>query len=115
MVADEDAEAIANVEKLTGAKVKVFGKEDVRVELADAGSEPEAKSRSKPKSKRENEDEDAPREERPAKPRRERNAGGDKPERKPRSRRSDHQDDEPVAAGEWNGPKPGFLDVGFKG
>jgi hypothetical protein len=40
-VADEDAEAIANVEKLTGAKIKVFGKEDVRVELADPAQEPE--------------------------------------------------------------------------
>ncbi|MEP5727174.1 MAG: DEAD/DEAH box helicase, partial [Erythrobacter sp.] len=116
LVADEDAEAIANVEKLTGAKVKVFGKEDVRVELAEAGSEPEAKSRSKPKSKAEGEDE--PREDRPAKskPRRERSDADDKPERKPRSaRRRDHEDNEPVAAGEWNGPKPGFLDVGFKG
>ena len=31
-------------------------------------------------------------------------------ERKPRRR---NQDDEPVAAGEWNGPKPEFLAVGF--
>ena len=34
-VAEEDAEAIANVEKLTGAKVPVFGKKDVRVDLVE--------------------------------------------------------------------------------
>jgi hypothetical protein len=32
-------------------------------------------------------------------------------ERKPRRRYS--EDDEPVPAGEWNGPRPDFLNVGF--
>jgi len=31
-VTKSDAEAIDNVEKLTGSKIKVFGKEDVRVD-----------------------------------------------------------------------------------
>ncbi len=131
LVADEDAEAISNVEKLTGAKIKVFGKEDVRVELAEAGAkDPESKPSRKrdeepvedkpvrksraPRRKNEDAGEDAP-----ARPRRERKPrtekdevrSGDKPARS-KSRRN--PDDEPVAAGEWNGPKPSFLDVGFK-
>ena len=113
-VADEDAEAITNVEKLTGAAIKVFGKEDVRVELAD----PEAQS-----EKAEGEREEEAREERPKKPRREKRAKeqrddapreerAEKP-RRSRGRRDQYEDNEPVPAGEWNGPKPGFLDVGF--
>ena len=118
-VADEDAEAIANVEKLTGAKIKVFGKEDVRVELAEPGEEPEKEARER---------EEEQREERPKRQRRDKRAKDahakddraentrgerkDKPRRS--SRRRDHEEDnEPVPAGEWNGPKPGFLDVGF--
>jgi hypothetical protein len=54
----------------------------------------------------------APREERPrrekAGSRTDRVAVSD--ERKPRRY---FEDDEPVPAGEWNGPRPSFLDVGF--
>ena len=105
-VAEEDAEAIANVEKLTGSKIKVFGKEDVRVELKPA--EPEADE--KPPRKPARQPADEPREERPKKPRREKEVRAEKPKRS--SPRRD-EDDEPVPAGEWNGPRPGFLDVGF--
>jgi len=123
LVADEDAEAIGNVEKLTGSAIKVFGKGDVRVELADPGEqakeEPrkEAPREEKPKRsrrKKSEEADDAPApEKRERAPRKERAPKSeDKPERKSRSRRRD-EDDEPVPAGEWNGPKPGFLDVGF--
>ncbi|MEM6907120.1 MAG: DEAD/DEAH box helicase [Pseudomonadota bacterium] len=100
-VASEDAEAIANVEKLTGSAIKVFGKDDVRVELAEAVSEPAH--------------EDEPREDPPKKPRREKRARSNEHSDKPRRGRSRHdiyKDDEPIPAGEWNGPKPGFLDVG---
>jgi superfamily II DNA/RNA helicase len=119
LVSDEDAEAIANVEKLTGAKIKVFGKEDVRVELPPARpaeAEVEIDADAAPKrarSRKRDEDSDAserPRRERaPRKPRSE-----ERPERtaEPRPRRRD-EDDESVAPGEWNGPKPGFLDVGL--
>jgi len=159
-VTKSDAEAIDNVEKLTGSKIKVFGKEDVRVELIDPAADKKP-SRSKSKdAKRDDADaEDAPkkrpsrsrkpkqdnsgqddagrsdapasdktgpdtdeapkakRERAPRKP-----AGDDQPKRdskpksdsKPGSNRRRDQDDEPVPAGEWNGPKPGFLDVGFK-
>lgn len=107
-VSEEDAEAIANVEKLTGAKVAVFGKKDVRVELP----------KPQPKPAERDERDDAA-EERPArKPRRDRTERSERsarPERKPQPeahapRRRDH-DDEPVPAGEWNGPQPGFLNV----
>ncbi|QUL38462.1 DEAD/DEAH box helicase [Erythrobacter sp. JK5] len=114
LVSDEDAEAISNVEKLTGAKIKVFGKDDVRVELAHAGQQaadaPKDRDEAKPRRSRERKRDDS--DDAPKKPRRERAAREDKPERKPRARRRD-EDDEPVAPGEWNGPKPGFLDVGL--
>ncbi len=120
-VTDEDAEAIDNVEKLTGAKIKVFGKDDVRVELAepDENTEPEAKKQDtsdearKPRSRsRSTRDDDGDASD---KPRRERAPRSEKPERKSRSSRVKSEDSEPVPAGEWNGPRPGFLDVGFKG
>ena len=103
-VAEEDAEAIANVEKLTGAKVPVFGKKDVRVDLVEntPKSEDSAEPEEQPKrSRKKREDDDvAPR---------------TKPERAPKAkrepRRSRNEDEAPVAAGEWNGPRPGFLDI----
>ena len=130
-VAEDDAEAIANVEKLTGAAIKVFGKEDLRVDLAEvlakaeaakAAAAPEApaeRPERKPRRAREDRAEDrdpredrARRDERPRRdkstPRTDRVTATD--DRKPRRYR---EDDEPVPAGEWNGPRPSFLDVGF--
>lgn len=108
-VAEEDAEAIENVEKLTGAEIPVFGKKDVRVELKPA-PEPEPREErdedEKPRrSRREGGDQE--REPRPAKPRREK----EKPERSERPRQRRDEDNEPVPAGEWNGPTPDFLNV----
>ncbi|HCB79618.1 MAG TPA: DEAD/DEAH box helicase, partial [Erythrobacter sp.] len=103
-VAEEDAEAIANVEKLTGAKVPVFGKKDVRVDLVENTPKPQetAEPEEQPKrSRKKREDDDfAPR----TKPER-----APKAKREPRKRRN--EDEAPVAAGEWNGPRPGFLDI----
>ena len=126
-VAEEDAEAIANVEKLTGAAIKVFGKADVRVDLSEVIARAEAA-----KAEAATSADDEPREERPErKPRRAREdrapkdteaRSDSKPRRErdePRRERSErrprryHEDDEPVPAGEWNGPRPAFLDVGF--
>jgi superfamily II DNA/RNA helicase len=119
-VSEDDAEAIENVEKLTGSAIKVFGKQDVRVPLAEPGSDDgksskrdETEADDKPKrSSRRRQDEA---EEAPEKPKRERaprrERSEEKPDRKPRSRRRD-EDDEPVPAGEWNGPRPSFLDIG---
>jgi superfamily II DNA/RNA helicase len=129
-VSEEDAEAIANVEKLTGSAIKVFGKADVRVDLSEAlakaetaktasadGGDDRAEREEKRKPRRSREDRaeqgerprkaprarDERREERPERP--ERTA-----ERRPQRH---HEDDAPVPAGEWNGPRPSFLDVGF--
>ncbi|MBX7526681.1 DEAD/DEAH box helicase [Qipengyuania vesicularis] len=105
-VSKEDAEAIQNVEKLTKNEIPVFGKKDVRVELVETPKgEPEAKKPEK--------DDKPEREEREDKPKRSRKKDADAPrEDKPkRSSRKRDQDDEPVPAGEWNGPKPGFLEV----
>jgi superfamily II DNA/RNA helicase len=130
-VSEEDAEAIANVEKLTGSAIKVFGKEDVRVDLSEVlakaeaaktAAEPEAdepREERKPRRAREDRSE---REERPRKDRapreeahEERPRRADRPERSAADRRPRryHEDDEPVPAGEWNGPRPSFLDIGF--
>ncbi|MBD2841521.1 DEAD/DEAH box helicase [Erythrobacter rubeus] len=121
-VADEDAEAIANVEKLTGNKIAVFGKDDVRVELADPSakaSEDEQSDGKKPRNRRKERPDDAEGEakEKTKKGRSQRKPKPDEAtqrnaQSKSRSRRRD-EDDEPTAPGEWNGPKPGFLDIGF--
>ena len=126
-VSEEDAEAISNVEKLTGSAIKVFGKDDVRVDLAemlakaeaaksaeaDVGDETEAREERKPRRARE----DRPaREERPRKDRTLREeAREERPERSSAERRPRRplEDDAPVPAGEWNGPRPSFLDIGL--
>jgi superfamily II DNA/RNA helicase len=120
-VADEDAEAIANVEKLTGAEIPVFGKKDVRVELTpEPAREPEQEAEEQPRrARRERADErtELPREERKrrreSEDRPERNTRPERPDRQDRPHRYRDVDDAPVPAGEWNGPKPSFLDVGF--
>ncbi|MEE4210620.1 MAG: C-terminal helicase domain-containing protein, partial [Parvularcula sp.] len=118
-VAEDDDEAISNVEKLTGNKIKVFGKDDVRVELAEGAAKadqaddepsddkPAEKKRRTRVSKGRDEQKPAPKERRS----RSRKAE-EKPQRSNRSARSNEADDS-VPAGEWNGPKPGFLDVGL--
>lgn len=104
-VSKEDAEAIANVEKLTGAAIKVFGKDDVRVELAEASSKADMSEVRKVQSN----------EERKSRTNRKHSSNDESSQPKPRrnSARPDREEDnEPIPAGEWNGPKPGFLDVG---
>ena len=97
-VTPEDAEAIENIEKLTKVVVPVFGKDDVRVDLQQAASKAKSEERSY-----DVEDERPDRAERPS--RGQRNSSRS-------DRRSDwRQNDEPVPAGEWNGPQPGFLGV----
>ncbi|MFM7348829.1 MAG: helicase-related protein, partial [Erythrobacter sp.] len=135
-VSEEDAEAIANVEKLTGAAIKVFGKEDVRVDLSEAIARAEAAAKAQqdapeaereerePRKARRGREEREPRQDR--EPRREREPREGRPRREKDDRRTDrvalgddrrprrhHEDDAPVPAGEWNGPRPSFLDIGF--
>jgi superfamily II DNA/RNA helicase len=132
-VSEEDAEAISNVEKLTGSPIKVFGKEDVRVDLSEViaraeaakadqaqFAEDEPREERKPRRAREDRTDGEVREERPRKERRpreerheERPARAARPERSERAPRRHREDDEPVPPGEWNGPRPSFLDIGF--
>ena len=109
LVAEEDAEAIANVEKLTGAEVPVFGKGDVRVELVTAEATAErAADSAEPASE--------PRRARSRPPRDEgRDASRSRATRAPseprgEGRRWRDEDTTPVPPGEWNGPRPSFLD-----
>ncbi|HOB14821.1 MAG TPA: DEAD/DEAH box helicase, partial [Novosphingobium sp.] len=108
LVAPEDAEAIENVEKLTGGKVPVF-----EVELGGKTAKPERAER-KPKEERKPREAKAepaprePRQERQEKPRQDRpKRDGTKPPRNA-SRREAEEVDEP---GVWNGPVPSFLGV----
>ncbi|WJY18022.1 DEAD/DEAH box helicase [Alteriqipengyuania flavescens] len=114
-VTPDDAEAIDNVEKLTGNPIPVFGKNDVRVELKQpAADKPE--KRSKPK-KAEAEDSEAPEQARDPspgrKPRKDTRKSEEKREKPAKTQRKPRrqQDEEPVPAGEWNGPRPDFLDT----
>ena len=130
-VAPEDAEAIENVEKLTGSEVPVFGKKDVRVELPkaqprkeepkqeDTDDEQDEKPKGTRSRRNESRDDDRQQDDRqndraPRREKREDRSGSRSggPKSGNQSRRRD-QDDEPVPAGEWNGPKPDFLGVGF--
>jgi superfamily II DNA/RNA helicase len=101
LVTPEDAEAIANVEKLTGLSIPLFG--------PDGGAAAE-KAPAEPRGKRA-EKAPEPRGERAEKP-----SGREKPPRaaKPaREPRPAAKPPEPEAtdedSGEWNGPVPGFL------
>ena len=104
-VAEDDGEAIANVEKLTGNPIPVFGKSDVRVDLAEAAPAKPREARSEraeraSNSERGKRSHHSERTERAAKP--------DRGERRSYS----SKDDAPIPAGEWNGPKPAFLEIG---
>ena len=109
LVTKEDAEAIENIEKLTGSTIPIFGKNDVRVKLAARPAEPtrDEQRQSQPDRterapSRDSRNDRAPRrEDRPA-PRRD--------DRSPPRRDDTRRDvDPPVPAGEWNGPRPDFL------
>ena len=93
-VSSEDAEAIANVEKLTGMEIPVF---DIGV-----AAEPAEKKADKPK--RETRKSEPSRKERESAPR------ARKTERASEPRRHEPVE-EPTAPGEWNGPTPSFLSV----
>ena len=132
-VAEDDAEAISNVEKLTQSAIPVFGKSDVRVELkpAEVPAQPapmreereesplparDARESREPRQSRDARPPREPREQReqrePRRPREERPRRDDRPSREPQSRH-DRDDGPPMKPGEWNGPVPSFLDKGF--
>ena len=104
LVTEADAEAIENVEKLTGNVIDEFGKEDVRVELGEGGGKSRSARSGKP-----------PREQRGESAPPDRAAPAPKERRKPErasGRREAEEKRETVPAGEWNGPRPSFLDTG---
>ncbi len=133
-VTAEDAEAIANVEKLTGSEIPLYAPARPAPQPADAAPEEKAprarqqdderrpsQARSsddrKPRARRKSADERRqperaePVERAAAEPRAER-APRKVSDRAPEPRRYHHKDtDGPSEPGEWNGPIPGFLEV----
>ncbi|GHA04266.1 DEAD/DEAH box helicase [Novosphingobium arvoryzae] len=127
-VSDADAEAIDNVEKLTGMKIPVYemaaeakAERAPRAERADAEPREERPRRERaPRKAREAAEERPVREERPAReeraPREERGPHRERAAQPPREDRAPRRDrrydnEPPSAPGEWNGPVPGFLNV----
>jgi superfamily II DNA/RNA helicase len=115
----EDAEAIANIEKLTGLKIERVGKPETA--QAPEPREERPARRAKPRRKEPRQDEprrdeprqeapreEAPRQETPKPPAREDRKS--RPERRPEATRSDEEPDEG-----WNGPLPSFLDFKLGG
>jgi superfamily II DNA/RNA helicase len=109
----EDAEAVAQIEKLTGMKIARSGKSAPAPEeqadekpKRDAKPRREAKRAAEPKRDRSEE----PRRERSEEPRREREPRRDR-EREPRQERE--LEPELADEGGWNGPLPSFLSVGL--
>ena len=116
-VAPEDAEAIDNVEKLTGGQIPVFALEDAIV--APAGEE-ESRERAKRGGRRAKADEPAEREAPARRHRAEERTRQDRKTEKTAPRgaskrdesppaRAERSPEQPSAPGEWNGPIPGFL------
>jgi len=122
-VAPEDAEAIENVEKLTGGKIPEFAvdlakaeeprrerrpRED-RPERPERADRPERSDRPE-RAERTERSERGARSERPERPERQRRPRGDaRDESGPRRQR--YEVDEPTEPGIWNGPIPDFLSV----
>jgi superfamily II DNA/RNA helicase len=121
-VTPEDAEAIDNVEKLTGGKIPVYALDGAAADERPAREvKPERDARSPREARAPREDRPA-REERPA-----REARPPREERAPRAARPAREERQPRVAtvteapprpspktvddGEWNGPVPGFLGV----
>ena len=130
---DEDAEAIANVEKLTGGEIPLFAldesaaaeparrsarssrRDEREPEDTPSSEQPKRSGRSE-RPRREREEQPAhEREERPARGRSGRSRGSEPRHSEPgapRPHRSEHHRSEPPSApGEWNGPIPGFLSI----
>ena len=111
-VTPEDAEALANVEKLTGLSISEHSWGEGKGSAPPAASKarkPEARSeRSRGRGRNRGSEADDKLDARANPPALERgNREAPSPPPQPRYR----EDDEPVPAGEWNGPLPGFLGV----
>jgi superfamily II DNA/RNA helicase len=118
----EDAEAVANIEKLTGGAIPRAGKSAPPDDAPAAKEEPSRERRErKPEQRRPKAEAPAsrprsperePESERQRKPDRERQREPDRErQREPDRERQREPDLEPAEAGEWNGPLPSFLSV----
>jgi superfamily II DNA/RNA helicase len=118
LITPEDAEAIANVEKLTGGEIPLFDP------ALDTGDERPARQSRSERPAREARPERPARQARPERPAREprpprepRPERAPRPEREERAPRTEKHRAEPMPAPEedkdWCGPVPGFLSVGF--
>lgn len=123
LVTSADAEAVENIEKLTGSPIPVFGKADVRVELKAPEPEVERKPRRERSESAALETGEESRRA-PQKEQREERGGPRASFGKRSKARDSHDryanqdvayrarsDDEPSPPGEWNGPRPDFLGV----
>ena len=123
-VAGEDAEAIANVEKLTGLKIPVFTMDEAEPAVeaalaAEAAPAPAEKPRREQRPRRSETRQSEPRKEvareepRPAEAHREepRKPAPERSQRAEPAPRREYPSDPPSLPGEWNGPVPGFLGV----
>ncbi|MBS7668396.1 DEAD/DEAH box helicase [Croceicoccus gelatinilyticus] len=111
LIAPDDAEALENVEKLTGSKLPDF---DFKAHFEKHGyPEAEEQQEEKPARRSRSRRDDDEREERGDRPKRDRKPRREraekKPERQPRQRRDEPV--EPSEPGVWNGPVPEFLGV----
>src|SRR5690606_21652927 len=108
LVTPEDAEAIANVEKLTGMQIPVY-------DLGAGGAEAEERAAEKPRREGRDRKSDKSRRERQAdEPRREVIEEPRKPPRRSEPRKEPIHEPEFEEAGEpgdWNGPVPSFLSL----
>ena len=115
LVAPEDAEAIENVEKLTGAPIP-----EIKLDIAAAPAEdrPARKAREdkpaateRPKRGRKAEPRASKEEAAPSSARRPRSEARPRPEATPERAPRHHEAEPPSEPGVWNGPVPGFLHV----
>mgnify|MGYP004528973953 CR=1 FL=1 len=103
-VTPDDAENIANIEKLTGQKIEVVQLDDAPAAPPEAAPEERAPRTERSRDRRGREDR-APRAEAPRRAREERAPRHEEP------RRRREAEDAVADDGGWNGPIPAFLDV----
>nr|WP_317892874.1 DEAD/DEAH box helicase [uncultured Sphingomonas sp.] len=103
-VTPDDAENIANIEKLTGQKIEVLDLGGVPAAEAEATPEPRAPRTERSRDRRSREDR-TPQSEAPRRAREERAPRHEEP------RRRREAEDAVADDGGWNGPIPAFLDV----
>jgi superfamily II DNA/RNA helicase len=107
LVAPDDAEAIENVEKLTGVEIPVF---EVDAPQQERERSRGGRDRDEGKPREDRPREESQREDRPRRERSDRRRNEPKAETKP-PRRQRAPEPESADDGGWNGPVPGFLNV----